>query len=223
VTDLPTWYPDADEAKPAPMPLLRVQAFLNTVDLERGVDRLADPELARDWLVDAGLVGPDRPVSAAEVAVAREVRDCLRSLLEADGGGDGGGDDDGDRTGDGDGDGGGDGDGNGNGVRGGVRAEDLEALRTLTAEHSARLTVADGGALGIACARADTVGDGLFDLLLVIRSAQEDGSWSRLKMCANPDCRWVFYDRSRNQQGNWCDMAVCGNRLKNRQLRARRR
>jgi predicted RNA-binding Zn ribbon-like protein len=176
-----------------------VQAFLNTVDLEQGVDRLADPELARDWLVDAGLVGPDRPVSAADVAVAREVRDCLRSLLEADG------------------------DGAGDGVGGGVRAEDLEALRTLAAEHSPRLTVADGGALGIECARADTVGDGLFDLLLVIRSAQEDGSWSRLKMCANPDCRWVFYDRSRNQQGNWCDMAVCGNRLKNRQLRARRR
>ncbi|MBV9917386.1 MAG: CGNR zinc finger domain-containing protein [Solirubrobacterales bacterium] len=29
--------------------------------------------------------------------------------------------------------------------------------------------------------------------------------------------------RSRNQQGHWCDMAVCGNRIKNRKLRARRR
>jgi predicted RNA-binding Zn ribbon-like protein len=44
-----------------------------------------------------------------------------------------------------------------------------------------------------------------------------------LKVCANSECQWAFYDRSRNQQGNWCDMAVCGNRLKNRQLRARRR
>ena len=195
MTDLPSWYPDSEEAKPAPMPLLRVQAFLNTVDLEQDVDRLADPGLARDWLIDAALVGTDRPVSAAELAAAREVRDCLRSLLEADG--DSGG--------------------------GGVHAEDLEALRTLAAEHSARLTVADGGALGLACGGAGTVGDGLFELLLIIRGAQEDGTWSRLKMCANPDCRWVFYDRSRNQQGNWCDMAVCGNRLKNRQLRARRR
>jgi len=194
VTDLPTWYPDANEAKPAPMPLLRVQAFLNTVDLEQGVDRLAEPDSASDWLIDAGMVGPDRPASVAELAAAREVRNCLRSLLEAAG-------DDGD----------------------GVRAEDLETLRTLASEHSARLTVADGGALGIECAREDTLGDGLFELLLVIRGAQEDGSWSRLKMCANPDCQWVFYDRSRNQQGNWCDMAVCGNRLKNRQLRARRR
>jgi predicted RNA-binding Zn ribbon-like protein len=197
VTDLPTWYPDPDEAKPAPMPLLRVQAFLNTLDLEQEVDRLEDPSSARDWLIDAGLVGPDRPVSTTELAAAREVRDCLRSLLE---------------PGDGDGD-----------VGARVQAEDLEALRSLAAEHSARLTVGDGGALAIECAPADSLGDGLFELLLIIRRAQEDGSWSRLKMCANPDCQWVFYDRSRNQQGNWCDMAVCGNRLKNRQLRARRR
>jgi predicted RNA-binding Zn ribbon-like protein len=57
----------------------------------------------------------------------------------------------------------------------------------------------------------------------IIRHAEEEGSWSRLRACANPDCRWVFYDRSRKQQGHWCDMAVCGNRLKNRTLRARRR
>ena len=63
----------------------------------------------------------------------------------------------------------------------------------------------------------------LFDLLLIIRAAQEGGSWTRLRACANPDCGWVFYDRSRNQQGSWCAMAVCGNRLKNRRLRARRR
>jgi predicted RNA-binding Zn ribbon-like protein len=193
VTDLPTWYPDPDEAKPAPMPLLRVQAFLNTVDLEQDVDRLADPGAARDWLIDAGLIGSDLPVSEVELAAAREVRDCLRSLLEADGDGDS------------------------------VQAEDLEALRKLAAEHSARLTVVDGGGLEIECARADTLGDGLFELLLIIRGAQEDGSWSRLKMCANPDCQWVFFDRSRNQQGSWCSMAVCGNRLKNRELRARRR
>ena len=193
MTDLPSWYPDADESKPAPMPLLRVQAFLNTVDVEEGIDRLEDPDFARDWLIDAGLVGPDGPVSAAELAIAREVRDCLRSLLDGASGG------------------------------GEARADDLEALRTLAAEHSARLTVADGGALGIECAHADTLGDGLFELLLSIRGAQEDGSWSRLKMCGNPECEWVFYDRSRNQHGNWCDMAACGNRLKNRQLRARRR
>lgn len=193
VTDLPSWYPDADEAKAAPMPLLRVQAFLNTLDLEDGVDRLEELGSARAWLTDAGLVGPDRFLTAPELAVAVEIRDCLRRLLEAAGEG------------------------------GELPADELEALRMLAAGHSARLTVGDGGALGLEGAGEDTLGDGLFEILLTIRAAQEDGSWSRLKMCANPDCRWVFYDRSRNQHGNWCDMAVCGNRLKNRQLRARRR
>ena len=63
--------------------------------------------------------------------------------------------------------------------------------------------------------------DGLLGLLLTVRDAQADGSWSRLKLCANPDCGWAFYDRSRNQQGAWCSMATCGNRLKNRRFRAR--
>ena len=71
--------------------------------------------------------------------------------------------------------------------------------------------------------RPENVGDGLFQLLLTIRAAQVEGTWPRLKVCSNPDCAWVFYDRSRNQQGNWCNMAVCGNRMKNRELRARRR
>ncbi len=86
-----------------------------------------------------------------------------------------------------------------------------------------RLTVGNGGILGLGGGQAENVGDGLFDLLLIIRAAQADGTWPRLKVCANPDCAWVFYDRSRNQQGNWCNMAVCGNRMKNRELRARRR
>jgi len=175
------------------MPLLRVQAFLNTVDVEDDVDLLSDPATARDWLVEAGLLGRGSELTDADLELAREVRDCLRSLLESAG-------DDPQQE-----------------------AEDLEALRKLAAEHTARLTVGDGGVLGLEDVCGETLGDALFGLLLIIRGAQVDGTWSRLKICANTDCAWVFYDRSRNQQGNWCNMAVCGNRLKNRQLRARRR
>ncbi len=64
---------------------------------------------------------------------------------------------------------------------------------------------------------------GLFGLVLVMRDAQADGTWPRLKSCRNPDCHWVFYDRSHSPRGAWCDMAVCGNRLKNRALRKRRK
>jgi len=48
------------------------------------------------------------------------------------------------------------------------------------------------------------------------------GDWKRLKLCAAPDCRWAFYDTSRNGRGRWCDMEVCGNRHKTRTYRERR-
>jgi predicted RNA-binding Zn ribbon-like protein len=35
---------------------------------------------------------------------------------------------------------------------------------------------------------------------------------ARLKICSN--CGWLFIDRSRNRSRLWCDMAVCGNRVK---------
>lgn len=34
----------------------------------------------------------------------------------------------------------------------------------------------------------------------------------RLKICGN--CGWLFLDRSKNRSRTWCDMAVCGNRIK---------
>lgn len=60
-------------------------------------------------------------------------------------------------------------------------------------------------------------------ILLAVLQAQGDGSWSRIKVCRNPGCQWVFYDRSKNQIRRWCDMRVCGNRAKARNFRERRR
>jgi predicted RNA-binding Zn ribbon-like protein len=48
-----------------------------------------------------------------------------------------------------------------------------------------------------------------------------DGRWARIKLCGADDCRWAFYDQSRNRSGRWCSMAVCGNRAKSRAFRAR--
>ncbi|MGH3665303.1 MAG: CGNR zinc finger domain-containing protein [Egibacteraceae bacterium] len=50
-----------------------------------------------------------------------------------------------------------------------------------------------------------------------------DGTWARLKSCANDSCRWLFYDRSKNRSGKWCTMNVCGDILNARAYRARRR
>ena len=87
--DLPSWYPDDDEAKPAPMPLLRIQAFLNTSDVGEGADLLADPDAARRWLVDAGLLDSKAPLGASDLELARDVREAIRGVLvtgRADGG-----------------------------------------------------------------------------------------------------------------------------------------
>ncbi len=54
----------------------------------------------------------------------------------------------------------------------------------------------------------------------VLLDAFSDGSWRRLKTCQAPDCRWVFYDRSRNVSGSWCQPSLCGSRMR---MRAHRR
>jgi predicted RNA-binding Zn ribbon-like protein len=45
----------------------------------------------------------------------------------------------------------------------------------------------------------------------------------RLRICANEDCRWVFFDSSPGGRRRWCNMAVCGNRAKVARHRARQR
>jgi predicted RNA-binding Zn ribbon-like protein len=46
--------------------------------------------------------------------------------------------------------------------------------------------------------------------------------WERVKICPADDCRWAFYDRSRNHSRTWCSMQICGNREKARSWRGRR-
>ncbi|KAA1422885.1 CGNR zinc finger domain-containing protein [Mumia zhuanghuii] len=48
-----------------------------------------------------------------------------------------------------------------------------------------------------------------------------EGRLGRVKICPADDCRWAFYDRSKNQSRQWCSMKVCGNRAKVRTHRER--
>jgi len=77
-------------------------------------------------------------------------------------------------------------------------------------EGGAALLPAEDGARGAVAALAADVA-----------VASAGGAWSRLKMCGHSDCRWVFYDGSRNGLGRWCAMDVCGNRAKTRAYRER--
>jgi predicted RNA-binding Zn ribbon-like protein len=192
---LPAWASHVD-FKAAPMPLLRVQAFVNTLDLDLRTDMLADPEEARAWLADAGLREAGRPDAGfrADLRLAREARESIRALIAHDAEG------------------------------GPLTPAVLEPLETVLREAQPRLDVTgDGRVLLAAGSPPTTLAEGILGLLLIIRDAQADGTWDRLKLCGNPDCQWAFYDRSHSRRGAWCDMASCGNRLKNRNLRARRR
>jgi predicted RNA-binding Zn ribbon-like protein len=188
----PSWVPD-QEIKPAPMPLLLVQSFVNTWDGDNRSDLLLDPAAARDWLTGAGLWSAERAPDPAELHLARGVREGIRAMLVANGGGP--------RPAPG----------------------DLQPLQAVAQASRPTLQVEPGGQVMLAPEPADRPDAGLLTLLLVIRDAQRDGTWPRLKACGNPDCRWAFYDRSHSRAGAWCDMATCGNRIKNRRLRQRQR
>jgi predicted RNA-binding Zn ribbon-like protein len=44
-----------------------------------------------------------------------------------------------------------------------------------------------------------------------------------VRECGNPECRWLFLDTSKNHTRRWCDMKICGNRMKARRFKALRR
>lgn len=186
-----TWAGDA-ETKPAPQPLARIQALVNTLELPAGTDRLADPRDAAPWLVANGLLTAGVTPTAAELDLVRRVREALRALLIHNTGGPS------------------------------PDADHLAVLQALTAASTARVDLAADGQVRLSAAGPD-VDQRLLELLLVMRDAQRDGTWARLKACANDECTWAFYDRSRNHGGTWCVMSECGNKLKNREFRARRR
>ena len=45
----------------------------------------------------------------------------------------------------------------------------------------------------------------------------------RIRQCAGPGCAWLFLDTSKNRSRRWCDMTVCGNRIKARRFYAKRK
>ncbi|WP_308424273.1 CGNR zinc finger domain-containing protein [Paenibacillus albidus] len=46
---------------------------------------------------------------------------------------------------------------------------------------------------------------------------------SRFRICENPDCLWVYYDDTRNRSKRYCDDKACGNLMKVRRFRARKK
>jgi predicted RNA-binding Zn ribbon-like protein len=165
--------------------------FVNTLDVEAGEDRTDTPAHLAEWLTEQGLRSGDDPEPGGGEF---DQTIALR-----------------------------------------------ESLRTVLASHTAREDAATdaarhleevaergklsvrfgpGGAVDIA-PRADGYPGVLAQLLVPVTHAAMDGTWARVKACIADDCRWAFYDSSRNRSGRWCDMAVCGNREKVRTYRSK--
>jgi predicted RNA-binding Zn ribbon-like protein len=185
---LPAWVPEIED-KPAPMPLLLVQSFVNTLDRDNRTDELAEPGPAAAWLAKAGLIPDAAALTPGDLELAREARESIRALIG----------------------------------REPLTPGQRKPLDTVLAQAQPPLDISADGRVLLCAEPADKLADGLVRLLLIIRDAQADGSWDRLKLCGNPDCRWAFYDRSHSRRGQWCDMTTCGNRIKNRNLRARQK
>jgi predicted RNA-binding Zn ribbon-like protein len=185
---LPGWVPDI-ETKPAPMPLLLVQSFVNTWEGDTGIDLLDDRGSAESWLRGAGLL--EGPLGEEDRVGTQRAREAIRALLVHNAGGPA------------------------------PDTSDVELLSSVAAGCLLRPDLASDGAIELVPAEQPDRSPHLARLLLIIRDAQREGTWARLKACRNPDCRWAYFDRSHAGRGAWCDMAVCGNRIKNRNFRSR--
>ena len=63
---------------------------------------------------------------------------------------------------------------------------------------------------------------GLTRVALAAHESVRSRNWERLKICAFDECEWAYFDQSKNRSRAYCESG-CGNKLKTRAYRARRR
>jgi predicted RNA-binding Zn ribbon-like protein len=64
-----------------------------------------------------------------------------------------------------------------------------------------------------------------FPLWILAQTAAQlmmSDAMDRIRACGVETCRWLFLDTSKNHTRRWCNMRVCGNRMKARRFQARR-
>jgi len=101
-----------------------------------------------------------------------------------------------------------------------IQEEDLERFNGILAEamSSVRINQTEKG-FDWACCPG---GSGLDSLLYRIVKSTADllvsDQLDRIRVCADPQCGWLFLDSSRNRSRRWCSMDSCGNRAKARRF-----
>jgi predicted RNA-binding Zn ribbon-like protein len=175
---------------PAPGRLELVREFLNTLDVDRGTDALATPAGLTAWLRAAELLDPKADFRASDADAAR-VR-AVREDIRALAR-------------------------RNNGIVCDCSTEALEA-----ASAGSRLTLVFEPDTGTSALLPTAPGlDGaLGRILAAVHVAMLDGTWCRLKACADETCLWGYYDRSKNGCSRWCG-DTCLNRSKVKRYRER--
>ena len=103
--------------------------------------------------------------------------------------------------------------------------KDLARLnRYLAAAPVVRRLDAENGSATVLLAPAVTGIDAVLgEVAASFADMMATGDPTRIKICANSDCGWVIYDESRNRTRRWCDKTECGNLIKVRRHRQRKR
>jgi len=165
-------------------------------DLFSALSWLREHELLHSFMVDEQLRlhGGDAAAEQRVLARFRRVRAALRELLDAT-------------------------------VE--RRPADASALRevnrALRAQYVYELVPAPDGVSLDHRHEGDPIAGALARLAETIARELTLGEDERLRVCANDECRWVFFDASPTARRKWCDMATCGNRAKAARHRARQR
>jgi predicted RNA-binding Zn ribbon-like protein len=105
------------------------------------------------------------------------------------------------------------------------RGKDRDAVRSLNRTLKLFPLVVearDDRAMVLRPARGDAPA-GLSAMVAELYDGSVNGTLDRLKMCASEECRRVFFDRSKPATRRWCMSSLCGNRMKTRAYRERRR
>lgn len=180
--------------------------FINTLEYDDGspVEHLGTPEAAIGWLVERQLIHPEpaasaRARSAADPVAGEELLDQVRGLRWAL-----------------------------REVTDSIveeRAADRHALErvneALRHREVLQLVPAESGIAVDHRHEGDPFDDALARLAGPIAEEIAGGRPERLRICANDECRWAFYDSSPAGRRRWCDMSSCGNRAKAARHRAR--
>jgi predicted RNA-binding Zn ribbon-like protein len=178
-----------------PEQALRLVSFVNTLHVPDGDDLLADTR-GPGWLEEClGIRDSSQsgpPRGPDYFAGLRSLREALRQLAAAN---------------------------NGQQPDSRMLAEAAATIGSLPVflelgdqQYGPRLEAAKG---------ADTATRAAVALMEDYLSLRATSRWARVKTCAASDCRWAYYDTTRNASRRWCDMADCGNRAKNRAWRQR--